>query len=94
MLNIFCDEYIFNFIGGLAITSKFDTKKAFKDAYHLQDIRFAVTLMKREPDEKVFQRLDDIQYISQISTADRNVKRNIFNLNNSLFFLLGNSWRK
>ena len=34
-------------------------------------MRFAITLWKKEPGEKVFYRHDDTQYISSISTEDR-----------------------
>jgi len=41
----------------------------------LHDIRFAVTLWKKELGETAFRRYDDIQYISQISTEDENCQK-------------------
>ncbi len=56
------------------IFKKLDT---FKDAYDLQDLRFAVTLWTKWPGEEEF-RPTDIQYISEVSTEDRKVKEYIY----------------
>jgi len=50
------------------ITTTYTGHRAFKDAYHLHDLRFAVTLCEKQPGETVFRRRDDVQYVSQIST--------------------------
>ncbi|CAF4008475.1 unnamed protein product [Rotaria sp. Silwood2] len=66
---------------GKCITTKYDNHKDFKKAYSLHDLRFAITLWRKEPGEKVFHRHPDKQYISQISKEDKNVNKNIiFNL--------------
>jgi hypothetical protein len=88
ILNISFDVNIFDFIDGLPITTTYNRHDAFKDAYHLHDLRFAVTLWKKEPGETAFRRYDDIQYISQISTEDKNCKKNLFHFNHSFFSLL------
>ncbi|CAF3682351.1 unnamed protein product [Rotaria sp. Silwood1] len=59
---------------GNTITTKFNDHKTFKNAYHLHDLRFAVTLWTKKSGEKVFRRHDDKQCISQISTEDKNTK--------------------
>lgn len=57
------------------ITTKYTTHDTFKKAYHLHDLRFAVTLWQKQSDEKVFRQCDNIKYISEISTEDRNCKK-------------------
>jgi hypothetical protein len=47
---------------------KYDTHDALKNAYRLHEIRFAITLWKKELGEEVFYRHDEKQYISSIST--------------------------
>ncbi len=66
---------MFDFIDGSPITTTYNRHRAFKDAYHLHDVRFAVTLWKKEPGETAFRRCDDIQYISQISTEQKKCKK-------------------
>ncbi|CAF2757848.1 unnamed protein product [Rotaria sp. Silwood2] len=56
------------------ITTKFNDHRAFKDAYHLHDLCFAITLWSKKSGEKVFHRHNDKQYISQIVTEDKNTK--------------------
>ncbi len=69
------DVNLFDFIDGSPITTTYNRHDAFKDAYHLHDLRFAVTLWKKEPGETAFRRYDDIQYISQISTEQKKCKK-------------------
>ncbi|CAF3089937.1 unnamed protein product [Rotaria socialis] len=56
------------------IRTKFDDQKTFKDAYHLNEIFFAVTLWSKSPGENEFHRHADKQYISQMSEQDRHAK--------------------
>jgi hypothetical protein len=56
------------------ITMTYDTYDEFKNAYHLHDIRFAITLWKKRVGEKVFSRHVDKRYISSISTEDKKCK--------------------
>jgi hypothetical protein len=75
MFKIVFDVYIFDLIDASPITTKYDNQCAFKDAYHLRELRFAVTLWKRQPGEGDFHQCDGIQYISQISTENKYVRR-------------------
>ncbi|CAF0731505.1 unnamed protein product [Adineta steineri] len=45
-----------------------------KNDFHLNDLRFAITLWTQEPNDKEHQRRPDIQYISPISTQDKKFK--------------------
>ncbi|CAF3302581.1 unnamed protein product, partial [Rotaria sp. Silwood2] len=54
------------------ITKRYDTHKEFKEAYQLHQLRFAIIPWIKSPGEKVFQRHADEQYISEISTEDKN----------------------
>jgi hypothetical protein len=94
MFKIVFDVYIFNLIDASPITTKYDKQRAFKNAYHLHELRCAVTLWKRQPGEGDFHQCDGIQYISQISTENTNVRRKkIFNFNNSFFSFLDKNSR-
>ncbi|CAF1009851.1 unnamed protein product [Adineta steineri] len=46
----------------------------FKNAFQLNDVRFAITLYTQGPNDQEHQRRLDIQYISPISTQDKKVK--------------------
>jgi len=52
-----------------AITTNYCTPETLKAAYHLRDVRFAVTLCTRSHGEEQFYPTD-IQYISEVSTED------------------------
>jgi hypothetical protein len=52
------------------ITTIYTDHCDFKKAYHLHDLRFAITLCEKQPGETEFRRRDDVQCISQISTKD------------------------
>ncbi|CAF4834409.1 unnamed protein product [Rotaria sp. Silwood1] len=56
---------------GEPITKTFDIHNEFKRAYHLHDLRFAITPWIKQSDEEGFKRHVDKQYISQISTEDK-----------------------
>ncbi|CAM4820570.1 unnamed protein product [Rotaria magnacalcarata] len=56
------------------IRTKFDNQKALKDAYHLNELVFAVTLWSKKPGENEFHRHADKQYISRISEQNRDAK--------------------
>ncbi len=75
ILFISFDITIFDFIGETAITETYTRHRTFKKAYHLHDLRFALTLFKRAPGETGFRQCDDMQYISQISTEDKKRKK-------------------
>ncbi len=75
ILFISFDITIFDFIAETAITAKYTVHRTFKKAYHLHDLRFALTLYKRAPGETEFRECDDMQYISQISTEDKKRKK-------------------
>ena len=61
-------------IGATPITTIFEDKNLFKSTFHLHDLRFAVTLCKKNPGENDFSRCTDIQHISTISTEDKSRK--------------------
>ncbi len=83
------DIIIFDFIAELAIRKTYTSHRTFKKAYHLHDLRFALTLYKRAPGETEFRQCDDMQYISQTSTEDKKRKKiySILIIIFSLFFL-------
>ncbi|CAF1401178.1 unnamed protein product [Rotaria sordida] len=56
------------------ITKRYDTHKELKEAYQLHQLRFAIIPCTKSPGENVFQRHGDEQYISEISTEDKNTK--------------------
>lgn len=59
---------------GKIITKRYDTHKEFKKAYQLHQIRLAIVPWIKSPGQTVFQRHTDKQYISEISTEDKNTK--------------------
>jgi hypothetical protein len=67
--------YTLFLIDGQAIIKKYQTVDEFKQAYRLNEIRFAFTLWIKESPEKGFRRHDEMQYISQISTQNPRVNQ-------------------
>jgi hypothetical protein len=65
--------YTLFLIDGQAIIKKYKAVDEFKQAYRLNEIRFALTLWIKESSEKGFRRHDEMQYISQISTQNSKV---------------------
>ncbi len=53
---------------------KFDEFDVFKDDFPLNAIHFAVTPWIKDTRDNTYHRRIDLQYISQISTQDKNVK--------------------
>ena len=68
------------------ITKIYDTHREFKDAYQLHQLRFAIIPWVKSSGEKVFQRHANKQYISEISTEDKNVKKHYDSI--LIFFIL------
>ncbi|CAF3639347.1 unnamed protein product [Adineta steineri] len=54
--------------------TKYRTHDELKKDFYLNELRFAITLWIKEPNDKEYQRRPDIQYISPISIQDKEVK--------------------
>ena len=67
----------FELIGASLITTIYQDKKSFKKDFHLHELRFAVTLCKKQPGDTDFRRCDATQYISEVSIEDKKRKRKI-----------------
>ena len=46
----------------------------YKDAFHLNELHFAITLWIKESHDTEYRRRPDLRYISQVSTQNKNVK--------------------
>ena len=63
----------FNVLDGIINTTKYDTSDALKNAFHMNDLRFAITPWIKKTREGPHCRCPELQYISQISRQNKNV---------------------